>query len=133
MKLTEKILALYKTGELVDRDLVTRDLETTLGGASMALAYLCNLGALVRVSEERPLRYRVIEKAESIYHAMIEERKCGESIYLEKLNIQKAKKRGLPTFKWVKHATSNFALMGKLPTEPYDSLVRAVRGDHYEP
>ncbi|MBG2915807.1 hypothetical protein [Proteus terrae] len=126
MKITEQILALYKTGEVVDRDTVIRDLDTNLAGASRALAH----GALVRISEERPLRYRVTKEAERIHSAITESRKSGESVYIEKLNTQKAKKCALPTIKWVKHATSNFALMGKLPTEPYDSLVRSVRGNH---
>ncbi|MBG2807983.1 hypothetical protein I4571_02080 [Proteus mirabilis] len=130
MKITEQILALYKVGELVDRNIVTRDLETTLVGASRALAHLHSLGALTRISEKQPLHYQVTNEAEKVYNAMIEVRKSGESIYLEKLNAQKAKKRGVPTIIWVKHATSNFALMGRLPTEPYDSLVRRVRGNH---
>lgn len=129
MKITEQILALYKVGEVVDRDIVTRDLETKLGGASRALAHLWSLGALVRVSEERPLRYRVTKEAEIVHSAITESRKSGESVYIEKLNTQKAKKCALPTIKWVKNATSNFALMGKLPTEPYDSLVRAARNN----
>ncbi|MCT8265600.1 hypothetical protein AB7107_15275 [Proteus terrae] len=130
MKITEQILALYKVGEVVDRDIVTRDLETTLGGASRALAHLHGLGALTRVSENYPLYYQVTNEAKKVHNAMIEERKSGESVYLERLNAQKAKKRGIPTIIWVKHATSNFAYMGKLPTEPYDSLVRAARGNH---
>ncbi|MEZ1284412.1 hypothetical protein QVM85_20180, partial [Proteus mirabilis] len=72
--------------------------------------YLNGLGALVRVgNEDRPVRYIVTNEAEHIYQAIIEERKLGESTYLQK---QKAKKRALPTIKWVKHATSNFDLMG---------------------
>ncbi|MFK8698391.1 hypothetical protein ACI5KU_19645, partial [Proteus mirabilis] len=79
--------------------------------------YLNGLGALVRVdNEDRPVRYIVTNEAERIYQAIIEERKLGESAYLQKLKTQKAKKRALPTIKWVKHATSNFDLMGKLPT-----------------
>lgn len=130
MKITEQILTVYKVGELVDRDIVARDLDTNLSGASRALAHLWTLGALVRISEERPLRYRVTKEAERVHSAITESRKSGESVYIENLNIQKAKKCALPTIKWVKHATSNFSLMGKLPTEPYDSLVRAVRGNH---
>lgn len=70
MKITEQILALYKTGEEVNRDIINinRDLKTTLGGASIALAYLCSLGALVRISEERSLRYRVTKEAERGNH-----------------------------------------------------------------
>lgn len=130
MKITEQILTVYKVGELVDRDIVIHDLDTNLAGASRALAHLWTLGALVRISEERPLRYRVTKDAERVYSAITESRKSGESVYIEKLNTQKAKKHELPTIKWVKRATSNFSLMGKLPTEPYDSLVRAVRGNH---
>lgn len=130
MKITEQILTVYKVGELVDRDIVARDLDTNLAGASRALAHLWTLGALVRISEVRPLRYRVTKEAERVHSAITESRKSGESVYIEKLNTQKAKKHELPTIKWVKHATSNFSLMGKLPTEPYDSLVRAVRGNH---
>lgn len=130
MKITEQILTVYKVGELVDRDIVARDLDTNLAGASRVLAHLWTLGALVRISEERPLRYRVTKEAERIHLAITESRKSGESVYIEKLNTQKAKKCALPTIIWVKHATSNFSLMGKLPTEPYDSLVRAVRGNH---
>lgn len=131
MKITEQILALYKVGDRIDRHIVSRDLGIALSSSSRALAHLNGLSALVRVgNEDRPLRYKVTEEAGVIYNAIIEQRKSGESIYLEKLNTQKAKKRALPTIKWVKHATSNFALMGKLPTEPYDSLVRAVRSNH---
>lgn len=127
MKITEQILALYNVGDELNRDIIYRDLETTLGGASIALAHLCGLGALVKINEERPLRYKVTEQAERIYHAMIDERESGDSAYLEKLNTQKAKKRGLPTIKWVKRATSNFSLMGALPTQPYDAVMLAVR------
>lgn len=129
MKITEQILALYKTGEEVNRDIVTRDLDINLAGASRALAHLWSLGALIRISEVRPLRYRVTKESERVHAAITENRKSGESVYIEKLNTQKAKKRELPTIKWVKNATSNFALMGKLPTEPYDSLVRAARNN----
>lgn len=130
MKLSEQILTLYKVGDELNRDIINRDLETSLGSASIALAHLCRLGALVKISEEHPLRYRVTKEAESIHNEMIEERKLRESTYLEKMNAQKAQKYGLPTIKWVQHATSNFSLMVKLPTEPYDSLVRTVRGNH---
>ncbi|MFA1695276.1 hypothetical protein ACDV62_19585 [Proteus mirabilis] len=72
MKITEQILALYKVGEVVDRDIITRDLETTLGGASRALAHLHSLGALTRVSEKYPLYYQVTNEAKRVHNAMIE-------------------------------------------------------------
>lgn len=118
MKITEQILALYKVGEVVDRDIVTRDLDTNLAGASRALAHLWTLGALVRISEERPLRYRVTKEAERVYSAITESRKSGESVYIEKLNIQKAKKCALPTIRWVKHATSNLHSWGNYQPSP---------------
>ncbi|EMU8846957.1 hypothetical protein [Proteus mirabilis] len=131
MKTTEQILNQYKEGDKIDRHIVSRDLGIALSSSSRALSYLNGLGALVRVgNEDRPVRYIVTNEAEHIYQAIIEERKLGESTYLQKLKTQKAKKRALPTIKWVKHATSNFDLMGKLPTEPYDSLVRTARGNH---
>ncbi|WYX00501.1 hypothetical protein WMR86_07520 [Proteus vulgaris] len=43
MKITEQILALYKVGEEVNRDIVIRDLDTNLAGASRALAHLWTL------------------------------------------------------------------------------------------
>lgn len=131
MKTTEQILNQYKESDKIDRHIVSRDLGIALSSSSRALSYLNGLGALVRVgNEDRPVRYIVTNEAERIYQSIIEERKLGESAYLQKLKTQKAKKRALPTIKWVKHATSNFDLMGKLPTEPYDSLVRTVRGNH---
>ncbi|MBI6512864.1 hypothetical protein ACBQ20_10395 [Proteus vulgaris] len=133
MKITEKILQRYHTGSVIDSKIVSFDLDVERCVVATALGILSKQGGIKKIKtpkKTRYTRYQVTASASLLLNTMRVSDAKKEQEYLNKLKKQEAKVFDFPSIKWVKRATSNFALMGKLPTEPYDSLVRAVRGNH---